>query len=289
MASLKQKMSVLWEYECNLSKKAFRNTLTALAASPRRILFEIFVYVAGAGIYLWLQGWEAVTQEVVITLAYVFLPLFLIGLALYGYYRTSAPVELTQELEDRERGVVQERERIAAELAKLQQDILPRVDVIFLPRQRPFEETEPLNSQGHVRRRTFSVGIRNTGNEMLHHVSVKLSNVSPPSAYVPINLKLREERPYPTTYLNYDFEQEFQLSPQEVKYVDVAFLDETNPQSEIELCYATEGHKNGHIARTVARGDYILFIDVFAENGNPVNTQFDLNVEDGYLRLRRMA
>lgn len=272
----------LWCYESNVSKLAALKTLRLIGGSTKRILVESILYVLGTSIYLYYGGLQAMQQELLVGISYVLLPAVTIFLILFIFCRTVTPITLMQNLEEHKR-------RTEQELSEIKQTIRARVDVIFLPGERPYEETNPLICNVLASRRTFALGIRNRGSEILLHVSVKLQNISPPGAFVPINLKLRSERPSPSQYLNYDFRQEFALRSGEIEYVDVAFLYETNKSSEIELCYATEGHRNGHIARTIKRSDHILFIDVFADIGEPIYTQFKLYVDNGFLRLQRIA
>lgn len=159
-----------------------------------------------------------------------------------------------------------------------------KVEIIFDNQNRPFNETEPLICNGPALKRTFCIGIHNPGNETVSRCIVKLITKEPPGAFLPIALKLHNENPQPTQgtvlYPQHDFQQEFIIRPHDTEYVDIAKFCETNQKAEIELCYATEGKKNGNIVRWIKPDiEHTLFIEVYASVGDVRNLQFKVWVD----------
>jgi len=149
----------------------------------------------------------------------------------------------------------------------------------------PFEleERDPTKLEVTYRR-LLRIGVRNCGNETLAGCCVELTEMpGSRNAYLPIRLKLRHDNP--PDVLNTSHIQEFDLRPGQTEYVDVANLNEANEQSEIRLCYATQGHRNLNYANVIPRGTYSMVIRAYGRNGSPAEATLKLWV-DGNSRLR---
>lgn len=214
-------------------------------------------------------GWAELSGEVVPTLAFLIV-LLVVCAAIFFMRLLVAPVLIDK----------QQRERIDG----LQRLTEPKVEIKFEAGNDEYERTEPLVCSGPAKQRLFCIGIHNPGTEMLHRCTVELTKTEPKGAFLPIRLKLHKETPqlppHSALYTNYDFAQEFDLRPGATEFVDIAIFSETNPNAQIELCYATEAKKNAHIPRWVdSQCEHILHIEVYAEKGKKVPTQFKLWVD----------
>lgn len=148
-------------------------------------------------------------------------------------------------------------------------------------RETPYEATEPAGSIGHAVR-FQRIKIKNITNVALDNCIVKLEEmrradgVAFNNAFLPVGLITQHQRMQGRTG------GVFKLRAGEEKFVEIAFLDETKPDSEIRLLYETNQYAN-----PVPRTDYILRVKAYGGN-LPVETFFRLYVsEDGYLRLKK--
>ncbi len=145
----------------------------------------------------------------------------------------------------------------------------------------PYVITEPAGSSGHAVR-FQRVKVKNVTNTSFDDCIVKLvemrraDGVAFSNAFLPVALITQHQR------LQRRTGGRFKLSAGEEKLVEVAFLDETKPDSEIGLLYETNQYPNA-----VPRTDYVL--KLLAHGGSqPVEAFFRLYVnEDGYLRLKK--
>jgi hypothetical protein len=218
-------------------------------------------------IFKW--SWQELSSEILPPVA-LGIVVLVVGVIFLGLRLKITPALIDQEQRDK--------------IDFLEHDNEPRLEVNFEAGSDEYERTEPLVCTGQAKQRLFCIGVHNPGNEMLYHCAVTLTKTEPKGAFLPIRLKLHKETPLPTRgtvlYTEYDFAQEFELRPHDTEFVDIATYSETRSDQQIELCYATEGKKNSHIARWVdARCEHILYIEVNAEKGRSVMTRFKIWVD----------
>ncbi len=176
------------------------------------------------------------------------------------------------------------------EKQKLQQEQTPKL-AILLEDGEPCEETEPKGAPG-LATRDFNIKIANTSGQRLEHCNVTLTELRDRNGtlgkYPPIRMRLRHDHPPTIGILNHSFKQEFALNPEEHEYINIARLDETKPQSQIILGYATERGTSGFYAREIRRelAPYTLTLAATAEIGSAITKRFSLYVDDeGYLKF----
>jgi hypothetical protein len=144
----------------------------------------------------------------------------------------------------------------------------------------PFEETEPVSSQGQAMR-YFSVGIKNESSRPAESCLVKLTRMKAldgrefKNVFLPIGLVTQQQQ------LQGRAGGPFNLRAGETKYVRVASLDETSANSEIALAYEAP-----QIPNLVPRGDYLLTLIAYG-GSEPAEQSFRLFVDaDGHLRMK---
>jgi len=152
---------------------------------------------------------------------------------------------------------------------------------IYYQKAAPYEVTEPAGATGHAFRYQ-RLKIKNITNTTLDNCIVKLEEMRRSdgvifnTAFLPVGLITQHQRLQGRTG------GLFKLRAGEEKYVEIAYLDEANPNSEIGLQYETNQYPN-----SVPRNNYILRIKVYGSN-QPLEAFFRLYVdEDGYLRLNK--
>ena len=148
-------------------------------------------------------------------------------------------------------------------------------------RESPYEVTEPAESSGHAVR-IQRIKVKNVTNGAFDNCIVKLEEMRRAdggafnNAFLPVGLITQHQRMQGRTG------GDFKLRAGEEKYVEIAFLDETIPDSEMRLLYETNQYPN-----LVPRTDYILRLRAYG-GVQPVQAFFRLYVsEDGYLRLKK--
>jgi len=106
----------------------------------------------------------------------------------------------------------------------------------------PYETTEPAGSAGHALRYQ-RLKIKNITNVTLDNCIVKLEEMRPAdgaefnTAFLPVGLITQHQRVQGRSG------GVFNLRACEEKFVEIACLDETNPESEIVLLYETNQYK----------------------------------------------
>jgi hypothetical protein len=145
----------------------------------------------------------------------------------------------------------------------------------------PFEVTHPADAKSHAQR-CFGIGITNNGSEHIDSCLVKLEHIKAAdgrnfkNVFVPVGLATQHQ------LLQQRKGGRFNLSSGETKYVWVACLDETKPDTEIALQYETDKYPN-----LIPRGSYLLTVRAYG-GVSPVEIVLRLFVDDkGYLRLQR--
>lgn len=133
----------------------------------------------------------------------------------------------------------------------------------------PFEITDPGGAHGHVVR-GFRVRVTNTGakdyeclaklEEMTRSDGLPFENV-----FLPVGLKTQHQN------LQKRAAGQFKLRSGESKLIEVAYLDEGNPESEIVLQYEADTY-------CVPRADYSLGLRVYGA-GKPAAGRYRLYVD----------
>ena len=147
-------------------------------------------------------------------------------------------------------------------------------------KEAPFEETEPAEAQGHALR-YYRVRVRNLSASTLTNCIVKLEDMLRTDGtkfkniFLPVGMMTQHQ------LLQQRQDGLFNLHVGEHKFVEVACLDETKPDSEIVLQYETTQYP-----RAVPREDYTLTLRAYGGN-HPVEVSFRLYVDrEGYLQFK---
>ena len=144
----------------------------------------------------------------------------------------------------------------------------------------PFEVTHPAGSTGKAVR-GLRVQVRNVSSQSLHCIA-KLEEMTRSdgkpfvNAFLPIGLRTQHQK------RELRLGGLFNLRAGERKLIEVAYLDETSPESEIELQYETDKYP-----ATVPRASYNLTIKVYGSS-KPADSRYRLYVDGrGILRMVR--
>lgn len=107
------------------------------------------------------------------------------------------------------------------EIAKLQQQLEPKLRMFFSHDDPSCEQIMPLGGGGIMR--LFRVGIENKGGTTVEGVQVKLENTDPPDSVLSPGLpaQLRRKHDNPSDANPSHWETEFHMRPQDVEYIDV--------------------------------------------------------------------
>ena len=168
--------------------------------------------------------------------------------------------------------------------------IKPKLKIVFEKGIEPYEHTEPANATDKAFR-LYRIKVLNEGNSRLNTCVVKLVEISKiTNVHIPAVLKQRNDNPPPPPVNRRgevaQYKQTFSLNAHDEDFIDVAFLDETNPASEIMLCYAKSP---AEAYPGIPRDRYVLKLRAFAEIGEFSEAAFSLYVENGILHFERLS
>lgn len=157
----------------------------------------------------------------------------------YLVYYIKAPVTVITQLEQVASAALIDKKK----LEELQR---PKLKIHFQKGQEPYEHRDPSVDPDGRGQRIFRIAVENDSTAFLSRCTVKLQEMTPNrSPDLPVTLKQRHDNPPINTCdaNSMDYKQTFALSPHDKEYIDVAQLNEMNPNSQIQLCYARQkGH-----------------------------------------------
>ncbi len=157
-------------------------------------------------------------------------------------------------------------------IVELEKEIEPQLEIAFEPRS-PYVITEPMNTQGHATR-LFRVKVENKSVRNLENCLVKLEGIKRldvedfANRFTPVGLITQHQ------LLQKREGGVFNLRGKEHKFVEVAFLNETDKKSEIGLQYENRQYPNA-----IPRGSYELAIKAYG-GGEPVERRFKIFVDE---------
>ena len=166
----------------------------------------------------------------------------------------------------------------------LRRRLRPKIAIEFVPGDPEFEETTPKNSDGLAKRK-YRLRVRNRSAEMVKDCSVKMVKMvdanGTHSQYSGMRFKRRHDNP--PAVANMPHEQSFDIAPDDHEDVDIVYLNETEANPRLVMCYALLGY--GSIAQVnnaipVGCCPEILTIRATAANSTPVQTVFKIDVDD---------
>jgi hypothetical protein len=268
----------MFAYYYSVVCEAFRQT-RALFEWSGKTFIPIGMYLLGVYVFYRARGLVATLNQLADNILLLLIPAAFTFSLLLIINLFRAPFLLMRKTK-------LEIQSLSQEVNGLRKENLPRLAIRYESGQEPFDHTEPALAS----RRAFHIyriGIENCGNQKLTNCSVKLHGMKPGlNVYLPMTLKQKSDNP--SDVLNLPHKMTFDLYPEERVEIDVACLDETNPNSEIRLCYALEGHRSLNVADEIPREEYELTIRAYAEIGQNTEARFKLWVDsEGYLRFQR--
>lgn len=169
---------------------------------------------------------------------------------------------------------------------KLEELQWPRLKILFVKGQQPYEYRQPGAGYEGRGQRIFRIGIKNDSNIFLSECKVRLEEMTGfQNPHLPVTLKQQHDNPQinPSDPNSMDYKQAFDLRSQQTEYIDVAQMNELNPNSPIQLCYARQKGYPWHFE--IPRGNYTLTIKAFAGEGTFAEEKFKLAVDDGFLQF----
>ncbi|MEW5943117.1 MAG: hypothetical protein AB1710_04590 [Pseudomonadota bacterium] len=157
-------------------------------------------------------------------------------------------------------------------IVELEIEIEPQLEITFEPGS-PYVITEPMNTQGHATR-LFRVKVENKSVRNLENCLVKLEDIKRldvedfANRFTPVGLITQHQ------LLQKREGGVFNLRGKEHKFVEVAFLNESDEKSEIGLQYENREYPNA-----IPRGSYELTIKAYG-GGKPVERKFKMFVDE---------
>ena len=137
----------------------------------------------------------------------------------------------------------------------------------------PYEVTDPADAEGKALR-GFRIKVKNIGGSDLENCIAKLENINRTDGkefrnlFLPVGLKTQHQR------LENRQGGPFNLRSDEEKYIEIVYLNELDPGSEIALQYETNKYPN-----LIPRGDYVLSIGVYG-GGPAVKARYRIFVDE---------
>ena len=164
-------------------------------------------------------------------------------------------------------------------VVELEKMIEPQLDIQFEDKP-PFVITEPIQATEHAQR-FCRIKIINKSVKDLSKCLVVLEEIKTPDGevypnrFIPVGLTTDHQ------FLGNRKRGEFNLRGKQYKFIVVACLDETKPNSEITFMYENENLPNG-----IPRGTYQLNISAYG-GGQPTRKKLEVSVDgSGHLRMK---
>lgn len=160
---------------------------------------------------------------------------------------------------------------LVGRIVELEKEIEPQLEIKFEPAS-PYVITEPMNTQGHATR-LFRVEVENKSIRNLDNCLVKLENIKRlddkefANRFTPVGLITQHQ------LLLKRKGGVFNLRGKERKFIEVAFLNEEDKNSEIGLQYENREYPNA-----IPRAPYELTIKAYG-GGEPVERKFKISVD----------
>lgn len=236
------------------------------------ICLTVISAVISAGVILYAGGSTAQLSF------FTFLPLVVLVVSTFAFYYITAPVAFLTETERVVSTAIIEKTKLEA----LQQ---PKLEILFENGKEPYEQRAVADGHEGRGNAIVRVAVKNTSNVFLSGCKVILEEMedSPLKHLLPVVLKQRHDNPSTIDSGAVNHKQTFDLAPQQREFFDVAQMSEASTNPTIRLCYARQ---NGHPRHgNIAQGTYRLKIKAFAKEGGPAEASFELNTDNGFLRL----
>jgi hypothetical protein len=145
----------------------------------------------------------------------------------------------------------------------------------------PIAVVEPKGQTGKAFR-TYRLRIENISTSVVRSCYAKQTSFininGHESDSIGMHFKKSTEQPY--ELINYSHQQSFDIPPLGHEIIDIVSIDETTPNNNVIMLYATQGHGSAHVRNSIPQRffPHDLTIQFCGDNITPVEEKYKLHI-----------